>query len=260
MRKDVGVRNDDVVQGERVELSVPGSDQGLGLIRHGHYGRPVLVFPGEGGRAEGFAENGMVSAVQWLVNEGRVTFFCVDAIDAGSRSIRRVPAEERAQNHAVYQGWLEQAVIPAMFEILGGHEDIITLGISKGAQHAMEFAFQRADLAPLAIGLSGTYDLGTWRAWGERGKGAYFTNPTDYVASLDEDHLNWLRQRLSILLVCGQGDKEAHPTGALPSTRRFAELLSGKGIAHQVDLWGNDVGDDWPWWQRQLAHHLPRFC
>jgi len=47
------------VQGERVELSLPGSDRGLGVIRHGHYGRPVLVFPSEGGRAEDFADNGI---------------------------------------------------------------------------------------------------------------------------------------------------------------------------------------------------------
>ena len=170
------MREDDGVQRERVELSVPGSDYRLGVIRHGHYGRPVLVFPREGGRAEDFADNGMVSAVQWLVDEGRVTFFCVDAFDAGAPSGQSVSAAKSAQDHVVYQGWLEQAVIPAMFEILGGHEDIITLGVSVGAYQAMQFAFQRADLAPLAIGLSGNYDVGTWHAWGQQGMGR--TSPT----------------------------------------------------------------------------------
>jgi esterase/lipase superfamily enzyme len=256
------------MQRERVELGVPGSNYRLGVIRHGHYGRPVLVFPREGGRAEDFADNGMVSAVRWLVDDGRVTFFCVDSLDAGPKSGRIVSIaghpesafDEPGRAHSLYQGWLEQAVVPAIFEILGGHEDIIALGTSMGAYQAMQFAFRRADLAPLAIGLSGNYDGGPGYDWGERGDGTHFTNPTDYVASLDEDHLEWLRQRLSILLVCGQGEREAHPTGALPSTRRFAELLSGKGIAHQLDLWGNDVSHDWPWWGRQLAHHLPRFC
>ncbi len=254
------MRKDDGVQSNRVELGVPGSDRRLGLIRHGHYGRPVLVFPSEGGRAEDFADNGMVSAVQWLVDEGRVTFFCVDSIDQGSPSDRSVSNEERAQSQALYQAWLEQAVVPAIFEILGGHEDIITLGASVGAYQAMQFAFQRADLAPLAIGLSGNYDVGTWAAWGERADGAYFTSPADYVDSLEEEHLDWLRRRLSILLVCGQGEWETLPTGALPSTQRFAELLRGKGIAHQLDLWGDDVSHDWPWWRAQLGHHLPRFC
>ena len=46
----------------------------------------------------------------------------------------------------------------------------------------MHFAFQRADLVPLAIGLSGNYDVSTWRSWGDRGDATYFANPTDYVA------------------------------------------------------------------------------
>lgn len=219
----------------------------------------MLVFPTESGRAEGFADNGMVTAVQGLVDDGRITFFCVDSLVSGPPD-RAVPIEERAHEDALYQGWLERAVLPTMFEILGGHEDIIALGASVGAHRAMQFAFKRADLAPLAIGLSGTYDVGTWRAWGAPADGPYFTNPFDYVASLDADHLEWLRRRLSFLIVCGQGDREAHPTGALPSSRRFADLLSGKGIAHQLDVWGNDVSDDWQWWRQQLAHHLPRFC
>ena len=37
-------------------------------------------------------------------------------------------------------------------------------------------------------------------------------------------------------------------------------MLQDKGIRCELDLWGHDVSHDWPWWQRQLAHHLPRFC
>ena len=44
-----------------------------------------------------------------------------------------------------------------------------------------------------------------------------------------------------------------------PSTLAFADVLREKGIPHQLDVWGYDSAHDWPWWQRQLAHHLPRF-
>ena len=37
-------------------------------------------------------------------------------------------------------------------------------------------------------------------------------------------------------------------------------LLQRKGIPCELDLWGHDVAHDWPWWRKQLAHHLPRFC
>jgi esterase/lipase superfamily enzyme len=76
---------------------------------------------------------------------------------------------------------------------------------------------------------------------------------------LHGDHLDWLRSRLSVLLVCGQGQWE-DTTGSLESTRRMAQLLTAKGVRHEIDLWGHDVPHDWPSWRAQLAHHLPRFC
>jgi esterase/lipase superfamily enzyme len=80
----------------------------------------------------------------------------------------------------------------------------------------------------------------------------------DYVSNLGGDHLGWLRDHASLLLVCGQGQWE-DTTGALDSTRRFGALLHEKGITCDVDLWGHDVPHDWPSWRRQIAHHLPRF-
>ena len=76
---------------QRIELQVPGADRRLGVIRHGHWGRPVLVFPSEAGRAEDFGDNGMVAAVQHLVDQGRVSFFCVDSADAWSWSDTSAP-------------------------------------------------------------------------------------------------------------------------------------------------------------------------
>jgi esterase/lipase superfamily enzyme len=130
-------------------------------------------------------------------------------------------------------------------------------GASFGAFHAANFAFRRADLFPLAICQSGVYDAGQL-GWGERGDAVYFNSPMDYVANLHGDHLEWLRGRLWLLLVCGQGQWE-DTTGALESTRAFDHLLSEKGIRHETDLWGHDVPHDWPSWRAQLAHHLPRF-
>ena len=87
----------------------------------------------------------------------------------------------------------------------------------------------------------------------------YFNNPVDYVGNLHGDHLNWLRSRVYLLLVCGQGMWE-DTTGSLDGTRTLAAKLADKGIPHDLDLWGHDSAHDWPWWRRQFAHHLPRFC
>lgn len=251
---------DDAVRRQHVELQVPDSDHRLSLIAYGHFGRPLLVFPSEAGRAWDFENNGMLGAVQGLIDEGRVKLYCVDSLDAMTWSDSSIPIEERAVRHGVYTRWLVERAIPWIQADTAGGGELMAMGCSLGAYHAVHLALQRADLVPLAMGFSGNYDVSTWRAWGERGDAAYFANPMDYVANLHGDHLDWLRERVSVLLVCGQGAWETHPTGSLPSTRRMAGLLNDKGIRCELDLWGHDVSHDWPWWRKQFAHHLARFC
>jgi esterase/lipase superfamily enzyme len=237
-----------------------GIDRGMTIIQYGHSGRPVLVFPSEGGRAWDFANNGMLDAIGKLINDGRVKLYCVDSLDVDTWADKGLPIEERALRHEVYTRWLTHHVVPHIHSDTSPGAELITLGCSLGAYHAVHFSMQRADLAPLAIGLPGNYDVSTCGSWGDRGDATYFANPTDYVPNLHGDHLDWLRGRLSILLVVGQGAWETHPTGALPSTVRLAGMLQEKGIRCELDLWGFDVSHDLEWWQRQLAHHLPRFC
>jgi esterase/lipase superfamily enzyme len=229
------------------------------VIAYGHYGRPFLVFPSEQGRAWDFESNGMIDAVRPLLDDGRAKLYCVDSHDAASWSNPSLQLEERAHQHGVYESWIIDDIVPAIHADCGGARDIATLGCSLGAFHAILFGLRRADLFPLAIGMSGNYDSSTWDGWGHRGDAAYFTNPVDFVPNLHGDHLTWLRDRLSLLLVVGQGQWE-DTTGSLPSTTHFANLLRDKGFRCELDMWGHDVPHDWPSWRAQLAHHLPRFC
>ena len=212
----------------QLQLELPlgsGLDRPMTVIQYGHYGRPVLAFPSEAGRAWDFENNGMLAAVAGLLDDGRIKLYCVDSLDAETRSDGGLPIEERALRHEVYTRWLTHHVVPHIHADTAHGAELITLGCSLGAYHAVHFALQRADLAPLAIGLSGNYDVATWGSWGDRRDATYFANPTDYVPNLHGDHLDWLRSRLSVLLVVGQGAWETHPTGSPPSTVRFAGML-----------------------------------
>jgi esterase/lipase superfamily enzyme len=242
-----------------VELFSPAIGTAGSVVRYGHYGRPVLAFPSEQGRAGDFAGNGMVGAVADLIDAGRVSLFCVDSYDAASWASRALPLEERAKRHGAYESWIADQVVPFIRQETSGATDIAVTGCSMGAFHALNFACKRADLFPLAMCFSGNYDPAAWHGWGDRGEATYFNNPADYLGHLNGDHLDWLRSRLSVLLVCGQGQWE-DTTGALDSTRHVAGLLAAKGIRHELDLWGYDVPHDWPSWRAQWAHHLPRFC
>jgi esterase/lipase superfamily enzyme len=243
-----------------VELTAPGSDWRGQVVGYGHWGTPVVVFPSEAGRAWDFENNGMVDAVRWLLDAGRVKLYCVDAADAVTWSDRSVPLEERAARHDHYERWVLEQVVPYVHQDSGGVQPIMTVGCSLGAYHAANIALRNANVFPRALCMSGSYDPTAWHAWGDRGDSTYFHNPMDYVRNLHADHLEWLRRTVHLTLVVGQGSWEVDPTGALPSTLAFAEVLAEKGIPHELDVWGHDVPHDWPSWQRQLAHHLPRLC
>jgi esterase/lipase superfamily enzyme len=212
-----------------VQLHSPAIGGAGNVVIHGRYGRPVLVFPSERGSAWDFENNGMLAAVGGLVEAGRVKVYCVDAFDSGERWR--------------YESWILDQVVPFIHEDLGGPQDILATGCSMGAFHSANFVLRRADLIPAAICLSGNYEFGV----------------TGEVASFHGDHLDWIRSRVSLVLVCGQGMWE-DTTGALDSTKHLAHLLGEKGIPHELDLWGHDVPHDWPSWRAQIAHHLPRFC
>ena len=230
------------------------------VIAYGHYGRPFIVFPDEGGRAWTFEEHGMIDALAHLIDGGRLKLYCVDSADSSTWSDRSAPTEERARRHADYEGWIRTVVAGFVSADCGGAMEFATLGCSLGAYHAVNIALRHAHVFSFSIGLSGNYDPTTWHAWGEQGEQTYFNNPMAYVANLHGGHLEWLRERLSVLLLVGQGAFEVSPTGALPSTQELAIRLQSKGIRHELDVWGHDVPHDWPSWQAQLRHHLPRFC
>jgi esterase/lipase superfamily enzyme len=237
---------------------LPLHPDGLALIAYGHYGRPLLAFPSERGHCYDYENMGMVDAIASLIDGGRVKLYCVDTIDGQTWHDESLPLEERARRYGAYEEWILGTVVPFINDDCGGPQEIAVTGPSFGAYHAANLALKRADLFPLAICHSGVYD-GSVVRWGDRGDAVYFNNPMDYVSNLGGDHLDWLRTRLSFLLLCGQGQWE-DTTGALESTKRFSALLGEKGIRHELDLWGHDVPHDWPSWRAQLAHHLPRFC
>jgi len=226
---------------------------------HGHWGRPVVVFPTEGGSATDAEANGLVGAVEGLLDAGRLKLYCVDSYDHESWSAAHKPVEDRARAHEYYESWITSTLVPFIADDCGGATDLAAAGCSMGAVHALNVTLRHAEHFVLALCFSGNYDPAAMRSWGERGMATYFTNPIDYVPNLEGGHLEWLRSRVAVLLVTGQGQWE-DTTGALDSTRHMAGLLAEKGIRHELDLWGYDVPHDWPSWRAQWAHHLPRFC
>ena len=131
------------------------------VLVHGHWGRPVLIFPSEQGNAHDAESNGLVGAVSSLLEAGRVKLYCVDSYDAASWSANNLPLEERARAHERYDSWITSTVAGFIASDSGG--EIITAGCSMGAYHALNTSLRHADVFPLALCFSGNYDVASWQ-------------------------------------------------------------------------------------------------
>lgn len=243
---------------DEISLYAPGIGADMKLISYGHYGRPVIAFPSQQGVPQDWENLGMIGAIASLLEEGRAKVYCVDNFDSFSWQANGVTLEEKAQRHRLYEEWIVEQVVPFIYDDCAGWQDIILTGASFGAFHSVNFAFKRADLFPIAIGMSGVYDV-TAVGNGFAGDAVYFNNPMHYVQHMGGDHLDWIRSRILLLLVCGQGQWE-DTAGSLQSTKAFAEICAHKGIPHELHLWGHDIPHDWDSWRKQIAYYLPRFC
>ena len=80
----------------------------------------------------------------------------------------------------------------------------------------------------------------------------YFNDPLAFLPNLPEgDTLNQLRAKRHIYILSGQGSYE-NPQ----SSRDLANVLGGRGIPHELDLWGFDMPHDWPTWRKMLPYYL----
>lgn len=123
-----------------------------------------------------------------------------------------------------------------------------------GAYHAPNFFFRHPDVFGGVIALSGILRLNLFIG-DYMDETVYFNSPLDYLRNLtDETYLDQYRQ--STIIICsGQGAWEGPMLG---DAHELKALLEGKQIPCWVDIWGNDVNHDWPWWRKMMPYFLEK--
>jgi esterase/lipase superfamily enzyme len=225
--------------------------QDMPIVTYGDRGRPLLLFPTA---AADFLENErfhLVRSVEPLIQQGRIRLFSIDSINRQAWMDRSLPVAEQARRQALYVRYLEEEVVPYLRTACGGEVRIGTTGASFGAFHAANALFRRPDLFDTLIAMSGFYDLAPDYLHGYSDDNCYYNNPVWYIPGLSGRYLDLLRNSCRIIVVTGQGAYEAPR-----ESQRLSEILSRKGIPHVLDLWGQDVDHDWPWWRKMLPHYL----
>jgi esterase/lipase superfamily enzyme len=222
----------------------------VSVVRWGHYGRPVIIFPTAGGDAEEIERMLLIDALAELIDAGRIKVYSCDSV-AGFAMVRdEGSARYRAALLNGFHAFVREEMIPAIWaDCKAPGTEVVVSGASIGAFNALAMLCRYPDVVRLAIGMSGTYDL-TPFVGADAGEALFFSTPLYFLPGLEGPILDQLRRRFAIL-ASGEGRWEN-----IEHSWRLAAVMGEKGIPNRVDPWGPEYDHDWPTWRHMLPHYL----
>lgn len=236
--------------------------QDMELKVYGYYGKPALVFPAQGSRFFEFEDMGMLDAVAGFVEAGQVKLFTVDSVDNQSWANAWAHPADRARRHEQYERYIVEEVVPFMRGHSGDtQEKFLTTGCSMGGYHSANFFFRHPEIFDTLIAISGLFRLNHFI--GEyMDSTVYFHTPLAFLPNLTDPAILEMYRQSRIIVCVGQGAWEDE---MLHDARALKVILEAKDIPHWIDLWGDDVNHDWPWWRNMLPYflgklELPKFA
>jgi esterase/lipase superfamily enzyme len=107
-------------------------------------GLPLIIFPTSFGSYYQIKDFGLIDAVAWFVDSGRVTIYCPDAIDLDSFYNKSIHAADRMRTHLAYENVIVRDVFDLARRDCSTHR-VAVCGASLGAYHAANIAFKYPD-------------------------------------------------------------------------------------------------------------------
>ncbi len=228
----------------------PRLESDVSVVRWGHFGRPVIVFPTAGGDAEEVERMLLIDALGDLIEAGRIKVYSCDSI-AGYAMVRGDgDARYRAALLNGFHGFVREEMIPAIWADCGTPgADVVVSGASIGAFNAIAVLCRYPEVVSHAIAMSGTFDVASFIG-PDAGEALYFATPLYFLPGLQGPALERLQHRFAVL-ASGEGRWEN-----IEHSWRLAEMMGQKGIPNRVDPWGPEYDHDWPTWRAMLPHYL----
>jgi esterase/lipase superfamily enzyme len=222
------------------------------VVRWGHFGMPLLIFPTAGGDAEEIERHHIVSTLGDHLEQGTIKIYSCDSV-AGQAML----AEEGTPEHRMwlmnqFQEFVRRELVPAIeADCRTPGIGIGVAGASIGAFHALAALCRYPEAFTTALCMSGTYDL--QRFINAPGNADFwYASPLHWLREQrDEAFLERLRERF-VLLASGRGRAES-----LDESWRVANALGERGIPNRVDSWGPEWHHDWPTWRAMLVKYVP---
>jgi esterase/lipase superfamily enzyme len=222
----------------------PSLNREMEILVFGHGGMPVIVFPTSMGRFFDYENRHMIDVRRDRYERGELQAFCVDSVDAESWYNKAIPPGARAARHVAYDRYLANEVVPFVRSRNGA--PLAVTGCSFGGYHSVNFAMKHPELVHYCVSMGGAFDIHQF-VGDYYDDNCYYNCPPDFLPNLNDP---WFLDRIAkmrIVLATGETDI------CLPENRRLSSIMSAKGIAHQLDVWGDGAGHDWPWWEQMAV-------
>ena len=232
----------------------PHVEQEIQLVRWGHLGTPVLLFPTAGGDAEEVERFHLIGALSPLIEAGRIKVYSTDSLAGKAWISKQHSAEFCSLFQNRFDSLVYEEIVPAIrHDCQTPDIEIIAAGASIGAFNAVATVCRHPDAFRLAVAMSGTYDLSKYLE-GRFIQDFYFASPLHFLPGLEGLQLEQLRGR-QILMPSGEGEFED-----IGESWRMAAVLGDKGIPNRVDSWGPGYRHDWVTWREMLPKYLAEYA
>ncbi len=229
----------------------PRLNKNMEVAVYGHFGFSLLMLPTAAADYLEYERFQLIDALRPAIEAGKIKVFSINSINSEAWLNNRMHPRHKAIRHQQFNAYVENEVVPFIHTHTSDQTPIITTGASLGALHAANMFFRRPDLFAGTIAMSGVYDLTAYTK-GYYDEDVYFNSPCHYIPNLSDDHiLSRLRNSKHIHILSGSGDYEDPE-----ASRNLSGLLAGKGIPHELDVWGPDMRHDWPTWRAMLPYYI----
>jgi len=220
---------------------------------YGDSGKPMVAFPCSQAHENLWEDFGMVDALASYIESGTIQLYAVDSIDDDTFFRDDCNRGQAIKCYEKYLRFMAKEFLPGVTQESG--QKPMLAGCSMGAYHAANIFFRWPQLADSVIALSGVYSPQCFLGFDQHmTKGAIANSPLDYLNRPIPNRRRELYKSAKLVFCAGHGDGEED---MFADTVALSQVLENQGIEAWVDLWGDDVTHDWPWWKEQMNYFLP---
>lgn len=218
---------------------------------YGHYGLSVLLFPSISDKIIENEEKGIIDSILPFIKNGKIKVFAIEGILNSSWLDKNIDPKSSSDRLYEYNEFINQEVIPFIYDRCGGPAPLITCGAANGGYLAANTYFRRPDVFLGTVAVDARYDIRDYtKVYFDQN--CYFNSPVDYIPNMDDDYwLTYLKSRKHVYLVSGKGNS-CNPA----STEIVSQILNNKAIKHTMDLWSEEYNLDHNSWRKIIPHYF----